>query len=103
MVMPFGQYKGQSLSSLPDAYLEWLITIAYEPLLSHLQKEIRRRNFHQATPQSSVPVNMAQKIITSGFRQLAMELHPDHGGDHQRMLELNHAHDWLKQQLTVLR
>jgi hypothetical protein len=103
MKMPFGQYK-HSLSSLPDDYLDWLCTIAHEPLLSHVQKEIRRRYVHQAAPHSApaVPLSMARRIVTCGFRHLAQELHPDHGGDHRAMLELNAAHDWLRKHVEVL-
>jgi len=98
-------YKGQSISSLPDNYLSWLLGVAYEPLLSAVEQEVRRRDFCQAKPQpsTSLPVTMAQRIITSGFRQLAMELHPDHGGDHEQMQQLNAAHTWLRDRLLVLR
>ena len=44
-VMPFGKYKGQLISAMPDAYLIWLMENAdlREPLLSHLEDELERR------------------------------------------------------------
>lgn len=39
----FGRHKGQRLCEVPTGYLEWLYSIAEEPLLSAVEDELDRR------------------------------------------------------------
>ncbi len=42
MSMPFGKYKGQEISAIPDEYLLWLVSNIplREPLLSDVVEEL---------------------------------------------------------------
>ena len=103
--MPFGMYQGKLLSEMPLDYLRWLRRqYLREPLFSALVEELRRRECHHTSkkPPQEVPMPMVKRLIQCGFRQLAHELHPDKGGDHHAMQELNQARDWLKQKVETL-
>src|SRR5436309_1103576 len=101
--MPFGQYRGRLLSEIPEDYLDWLASLSNlrEPLRSRVRREHERRFGRDADPRPCLPHVpeqiriVAEKIVTRGFRALATEHHPDHGGEHGRMLELNAAHEAL--------
>jgi len=43
--MPFGKFKGQLISELPDWYMEWIVAnmVLREPLASAINNEIERR------------------------------------------------------------
>lgn len=102
--MPFGQHKGTHLSSLPDDYVHWLLTIDLrEPLRTHIQDEYRARSSRRTTdapPQSGVRA-MAIKIIDSGYRKLALEHHPDAEGSTHTMQVLNEAIAWLRERVAA--
>ncbi len=97
MRMPFGKFKGKSVSRLPDDYLEWLWeNIGYElqePLRSAVAAEIKARFGQEAELRG-----VAGEIVAAGYRTLAQRYHPDHGGDHLKMVALNEAHQWLRSQ-----
>jgi len=52
MLMPFGKYKGQDLSALPDEYLLWLSANIplRDPLRSAVAEEITERGWELPTP-----------------------------------------------------
>ena len=103
MQVPFGKYYGLELREVPDDYLCWLSTIQLrDRLRSAVAKEIRRRHLVEERPVSAVVPILVPKIISAGFRILAKKLHPDHGGDGRKMVELNHAADWLRAQVGGL-
>ncbi len=98
MRMPFGQYKGQPLSTIPDEYLEWLTTIELrEPLASAVYAEIAARR-----DPSKPDLMLAKAIINLGYRKLATEKHPDVGGTEDEMKSLNSTADWLRRQVEAL-
>jgi Putative quorum-sensing-regulated virulence factor len=41
-----------------------------------------------------------KQIVDVGFRQLAVKAHPDRGGQHLDMVQLNRARDWLRKHLA---
>ena len=57
MLMPFGKYKGQDLSALPDEYLLWLSANIplRDPLRSAVAKEITERGWEPPTPPPPSP------------------------------------------------
>jgi hypothetical protein len=100
MSMPFGRHKGTKISELPDDYLQWLLSIDLrQPLKSAVENEYRERECtdddDDATPVNALVVD---EIVTAGVRSLAKKFHPDAGGDHERMVVINQAADWLRQQ-----
>jgi hypothetical protein len=55
MLMPFGKYKGQDLSALPDEYLLWLSANIplRDPLRSAVAEEITERGWELPPPPSA--------------------------------------------------
>jgi len=99
--MPFGKYRGQPLSALPDGYLAWLTALPdlREPLRSRIRDELRARGTGRGTAPGTLVVpalrTAASRIVEAGFRALAKQHHPDAGGDHHAMIELTAARDAL--------
>lgn len=94
--MPFGKFKGCSLSELPDDYIEWLVHEfkPREPLLSRLKTELLFR--------SPPPASMME-IINAGYKALAMKYHPDTGGSNEQMKSLNNSVDALRKMMKGVR
>jgi hypothetical protein len=101
MRMPFGRYRGQLLSQVPDSYLAWLRSIALrEPLASAVAEEQLRREQIPLTltlPVRSVP--LFAELLERGYRALARHKHPDTGGSTEAMQELNALVASMRQQL----
>jgi hypothetical protein len=58
MSMPFGKYKGQEISAIPDEYLLWLVSNIplREPLLSDVVEELTSRELEFAiAPPAPLP------------------------------------------------
>jgi len=107
--MPFGKYKGRPLATLPDGYLVWLTGLSdlREPLASEIAREIERRAYERSASSPSYPSpcpspELAGELITAGFKTLAKRLHPDAGGNHEKMLLLNNTAEWLRSRLRGL-
>jgi Putative quorum-sensing-regulated virulence factor len=105
--MPFGKYRGTPIEELPDGYLHWLSTLSdlREPLLSAVAYELLSRFRSGQEPSnarlllSDEVVDLADSVITAGYRKLSIELHPDQQGDHEAMVNLNQAVSWLRRQV----
>lgn len=102
--MPFGRYKGVLIADLDDGYLTWLHDHVdlREPLKSAIQAEyaLRFSSHHKsgkARPLDAEMRQMATEIVSAGYRKLAMEHHPDHGGETRTMQLVNRAADFLRQ------
>jgi hypothetical protein len=102
MKLPFGRFKGQYVADLPDHYLAWIATQDWvkDPLRAAIIEEYESRACQHSNNQRYLLLPSAavaaECIIESGYRQQARKLHPDVGGDHERMLALNSAVDWLR-------
>lgn len=85
MFLTFGKYRGWHVSEIPLSYLAWLYeNLAGKPELHEAaRQEIRRR----------VSVYESEPLDTEHFRRvyrhLALEHHPDHGGDNGVMTGIN--------------
>ena len=101
--MPFGKQSGRLLSKLPREYLEWLCQQDFlrEPLASRVRAEYDRRESSQA---DKIIINpeIADELIGAGLRVLAKKHHPDACGDHEKMVAINAAADWLRNQARAL-
>jgi hypothetical protein len=104
--MPFGKHRGSEIADLPDDYLEWLLGLGdglREPLRSAVTAEWRSRQRPTAVVKAlpEPVVSAAQQIVTAGYRKLAIERHPDRGGETGQMTALNLAaevlRDWLRE------
>lgn len=89
--MPFGKYRGQALSTIPDDYLDWLMSLDLrEPLATSVEDEWNLRHA-KGSPLTPASMLAAREVIRLGFKQAARSRHPDAGGSHEAMLELNDA------------
>lgn len=100
--MPFGSYKGTPIEKLPRQYLDWLLGQDWlrEPLLTFCRDEVARREA-TPTPSDDEVKKVALEIVTTGYRRLSQQRHPDTGGSHEAMVTLNKAHSWLKERVGV--
>ena len=62
----------------------------WEEQTARAREELKRR---AATRKAQR--DMAHRIVTLGYRELAKKVHPDIGGDAEQMVTLNHARDAL--------
>lgn len=91
-IFKYGKHKGQSIESVDDSYLEWMVRSSQESI-DLAMKELQRR---QAVNDASL--SMVDRIIKAGYRALATQFHPDkNGGDAKLMQELNGSYESLKQ------
>lgn len=100
MRMHFGKFRGVEVADLPDDYLAWLHghVELREPLKSAVLKEFERR-FTTPNRPENVPSEvrtMIDEIISAGYRKLALQHHPDHGGETKTMQLVNRAADFLR-------
>lgn len=118
MVMPFGKHAGVDVCDLPDAYLWWLflqpkfygadpleleaLRVAVEAEHAHRfgwrrdddDERARRARASVYAPRPRVPAELrpvAERIVAAGYRALALEAHPDRGGDTSTMQAVNAA------------
>jgi Putative quorum-sensing-regulated virulence factor len=93
--MPFGKFKGQPVEDLPPPYLHWLwenIELR-DPLYSAVRAALGEK---PATGSTLPAVKVcARDIVVAGYRVLAKSCHPDHGGSHEDMVNLNKAKELL--------
>lgn len=91
MNMPFGRYRGEPLSALPDDYLAWLAGLddLRPPLRPALEAELARRA--EGALLDPATARAAERIVRSGYRLAALESHPDRGGSTEEMASVNAA------------
>ncbi len=107
--MPFGKFKGQAISELPDYYLLWITENLdlREPLRGYIFAEIKSRGgpavVGDVTLRVPAPdVAMVREIIDRGVRASAKVHHPDLGGDPKVMVRLNNVSAALRSQLATI-
>ena len=89
MPMPFGKYKGQEISAIPDEYLLWLIANIplREPLLSAIVEELTDRDLEfvvlPPSPPSSPPPRPPYKAPHEDDTDGAWTM----GGDPQELIQ----------------
>ena len=96
--MPFGKYAGRPLSALPDDYLAWVHRVARPTLKVATTAELKRRGLPLPTDDLEADadvVAVAHALVQTGFRALALRLHPDHGGDPAQFRALVASRDFL--------
>jgi hypothetical protein len=96
--IPFGKYRGTSVTELPFDYLQWLTSIdLLDPLRAEVKKEYGARLCDQRQYEGLIDLEVIDEIISAGVRSLARTHHPDAGGDHDKMVAINNAADWLRE------
>lgn len=90
MILKFGKHRGESISEVPSEYLEWLLE-QNKITIEGIEEELERR-----ISAESAKLPIVQQIIQAGYRVLAKQHHPDHGGDIEKMKEVNSAVEYLR-------
>src|SRR5215471_6491205 len=112
MTMPFGKYHGRTLDEIPPAYLWWLWD--HVELFGQLRREVAqileleaREKGHAKRDPHAQPFTLREQdaelfreVLNAGYRTLAIRLHPDQGGDGERMRRLNQLIERWRQQLN---
>lgn len=123
MIITFGKFAGEEVSSLPESYLTWIVysmdqdsghkmAIAAEAL-TELVKRIEKKlsefsapsdkpHFQQSRRQH-VDIEVLQEIVSAGRKSLSMKHHPDRGGCLEKMQDINTNADYLEAEIRRLR
>jgi uncharacterized protein (DUF3820 family) len=85
--LTFGKFKGYHLSEIPLSYLAWIFeTLEEKPeLIEAVRQEIRRRVCGYEPEVEPLDRERLRRV----YRTLAIEYHPDHGGDNGVMAGIN--------------
>jgi hypothetical protein len=89
----FGKHRGKLIDEIPEDYLEWLVNSS-QATIDQCQRELERRRVA-----AEANLALAEQIIREGYRALSKKLHPDIGGDEEKMKCLNNDRDRLVQLL----
>lgn len=87
MNMPFGKHKGEDLSDIPSAYLQWVLgRNIYEWLRVAIASELSSRDggAKQSPPKREHPGVVSWR---ENWRSIIFLAHPDRGGD-ERLCKL---------------
>ena len=90
----FGKYADLELSLVPEEYLNWLIQNTRDRLKVYETELLRREMVKDAS------MSWVERIVKTGFNELAKRHHPDRGGNGSDMVALNAAHEKLKQAIN---
>ena len=99
--MPWGKYKGEDISEIPDSYILWLnFSASYSGnalLKDKVMEEVEIR-FSNKLPKR---VYSNENAITPGslkkiYHQICVEYHPDRGGNTVAMQAINSFYQKLK-------
>lgn len=95
MFLNFGKYRGYDLSEIPLSYLAWIFeTVDGKPeLIEAARQEIRRR----VSGYEPDPEPLDAERLRRVYRTLAIEHHPDHGGDNGIMAGINLFYEAIRQ------
>uniref|UniRef100_A0A7C4QKX3 J domain-containing protein n=1 Tax=Schlesneria paludicola TaxID=360056 RepID=A0A7C4QKX3_9PLAN len=96
MRMPFGKYRGQPLSEIPQHYLEWLLrSVDLRPSLEAAVIAELNQRYKPPPP----PIDL-KAVTKAWYRQLTLKYHPDRGGSNAAMAAINDAYDVLRELLA---
>jgi hypothetical protein len=102
IVMPFGKHKGEFIDEIETGYLSWVLSNcsnlnAY--LRNAIEEELDDRRDTPDDPEHHLPDLTG--ILGKVRRELAMQYHPDRGGDAGIMRGVNIALDRVQQLVEV--
>lgn len=113
--MPFGKHKGTPIVNLPTDYLDWLLdwmdseesgwmSNSRKRLFDELDEEYQRRKTGQRPTKvmktkfaiGDDARKMLPEFIKSGYRAMALKIHPDKGGTAEQMVALRELKEALE-------
>jgi hypothetical protein len=93
MILQFGKHKGRDIRDVPADYLTWIIQQQQKTLEEYKQELTRREAL------SDAKLSWVERMVQAGYRSLATQYHPDHGGDNESMRQIIAANERLKDML----
>src|SRR5262245_12427502 len=117
--MPFGKWKGRSVSQIPTGYLQWLIQTC--DLDYYLREAVRQELWKRSggagpaggggratggagaggTRSTATPPADWAEVVRGWYRGLCLKYHPDRGGSHEQMVVVQDAYERLQQLVKV--
>ena len=94
MILSFGKYRGWDVEEIPLSYLAWIYeTLDGKPELHEAARaEIARRVSWGGWAPAPLDMDRLRRV----YRTLAIEHHPDHGGDNGIMAGINLFYEAIK-------
>lgn len=90
MKLTFGKHNGSDIRDVPRGYLEWLVENSRNTV-SMVEEELARRDLLE-----EASMTWMERIVTTGYRTLAKQNHPDIGGNADDMKRINSAAEELR-------
>jgi Putative quorum-sensing-regulated virulence factor len=95
MIFQFGKYKGKDAADVPTDYLKWLER-TQTANLRELRADMRKLRLTTSedttvTYRTAGFTPLQMEMMEAGYRHLARQRHPDHGGSNEAMRGLNDA------------
>ena len=91
MILKFGKYRGMPIEDVPTEYLEWMLD-TNQRMIATIEQELDRRKLSEEAELSWI-----EKVIRSGYRELAKKHHPDVGGSEDEMRQVVAAVEYLRE------
>lgn len=85
MILKFGKYCGEHICDVPREYLEWLLQVNKEAVAA-IEEELHIRDLAE-----EANIGWVDRLVLTGYRELAKRCHPDVGGTKEDMQALNAA------------
>ena len=95
MKLTFGKHNGKDIRDVPREYIEWLVENCRKQL-DEYEAELQRRD-----ELAEASMSWMERIVTTGYKSLAKQNHPDTGGDGESMRQINSAAEELRKILRV--
>ncbi len=90
MKLTFGRHKDSDIRDVPREYLEWLLE-SNRNTAKGIEEELERRDHLEEADMSWM-----ERIVTTGYKTLAKQNHPDIGGSADEMRRINSAAEELR-------
>ena len=95
MIFQFGKYKGKDAADVPTDYVKWLER-TQTASLRELRAQMRKLGLTTSqdttvTYRAAGLTPLQLEMMELGYRNLARQRHPDHGGSNDAMRDLNDA------------
>jgi hypothetical protein len=105
MILQFGKYKGKDAADVPTDYVKWLErtqTANLRELRAQMRKLGLTTSQDTTVVYKTAGLTAAQlEMMETGYRHLARQRHPDHGGSNEAMRGLNDAIATARRSVSV--
>lgn len=100
MRLTFGKYAGQDIQDVPRDYLRWHLRSS-GALITEIEFELGEQPSEPAPAAMPGLPGIAKELIEAGYRTMALKIHPDTGGEHINMVQLNVTVEKLRRMVAA--